>query len=199
MKKYILFAVAVMIASACEKVPSASVFDGEFLVYTAHSEDAGDFSRFDTFTVADSLLAIDGDHGRLFLNDWAKSVRDQYIREMEAKGYSYVDEDAEADLGIQISYVESTSYFTAYYPSYPWWLDYPGYWYPWYWGDWGSWRTWSTLLRIRERTSHFRWYGTASSTELWAVRLLTWPVFQGPSASRSSSRSIWVNKGGFQS
>ena len=139
MKKYILFAAAVMMASACEKVPSASVFDGEFLVYTAHSEDAGDFSRFDTFTVADSLLAIDGDHGRLFLNDWAKSVREQYIREMEAKGYSYVDEDAEADLGIQISYVESTSYFTAYYPSYPWWLDYPGYWYPWYWGDWGSW------------------------------------------------------------
>ena len=30
MKKYILFAAAVMMASACEKVPSASVFDGEF-------------------------------------------------------------------------------------------------------------------------------------------------------------------------
>lgn len=151
-KRYILFASALVLAAACEKVPSASDFDGEFLVYTAHSEEAGDFARFETFTVADSLLAIDGDRGSMFLNDWAKSVRNQYIEEMEAKGYRYVDTgkvdsdldqdvapEARADLGIQISYIVSTSYYTAYYPSYPWWLDYPGYWYPGYWGGWGSW------------------------------------------------------------
>ena len=74
------------------------------------------------------------------------------LPEMEAKGYRYVDTgkvdsdldqdvapEARADLGIQISYIVSTSYYTAYYPSYPWWLDYPGYWYPGYWGGWGSW------------------------------------------------------------
>ena len=122
MKRYILFASALVLAAACEKVPSASDFDGEFLVYTAHSEEAGDFARFETFTVADSLLAIDGDRGSMFLNDWAKSVRNQYIEEMEAKGYRYVDTgkvdsdldqdvtpEARADLGIQISYIVSTS------------------------------------------------------------------------------------------
>lgn len=153
MKKYILFAAALFMAAACEKVPSGSVFDGEFLVYTAHSEDAGDFSRFSTFTVADSLFVIDGDNGKMALNDWAKTVRNQYIEEMETAGYEYVDTgkldsdlvqdapaDAKADLGLQISYVVSTSYFTAHYPSYPyWWSYYPGYWYPGYWGNWGYW------------------------------------------------------------
>ena len=87
MKKYILFAAALFMAAACEKEPSGSVFDGEFLVYTAHSEDAGDFSRFSTFTVADSLFVIDGDNGKMALNDWAKTVRNQYIEEMETAGY----------------------------------------------------------------------------------------------------------------
>ena len=92
MKRYILFASALVLAAACEKVPTASDFDGEFLVYTAHSEEAGDFARFETFTVADSLLAIDGDRGSMFLNDWAKSVRNQYIEEMEAKGWTCFDD-----------------------------------------------------------------------------------------------------------
>ena len=58
-----MFASALVLAAACEKMPSSTDFDGEFLVYTAHSEEAGDFARFETFTVADSLLAIDGNRG----------------------------------------------------------------------------------------------------------------------------------------
>lgn len=152
MKKYILFAAALVFAVACEKEPSSSDFDGEFLVYTAHSEDA-DFSAYDTFTVADSLLVIDGDRGSLALNDWGKTLRNQYIDALESLGYTYVDTgsvdtdldqtvpgDPQADLALQISYVVSTSYFTAHYPVSPyWWLSYPGYWYPGYWGDWGYW------------------------------------------------------------
>lgn len=143
---------ALVMAVACQKEPLSSDFDGEFLVYTAHSEDA-DFSAYDTFTIADSLLAIDGNDGYLFLNDWAKTVKSQYIKDMQDMGYTYVDTgkvdsdldqdvagNPEADLAIQISYVISTSYFTSFVPSTPyWWMSYPGYWYPGYWGDWGYW------------------------------------------------------------
>ena len=83
MKKYLLIATALVLAAACQKEPSASDFDGEYLVYTAHSEDVSDFSGYETFTVADSLLAIDGDNGSMFLNDWGKTVRNQYIDRME--------------------------------------------------------------------------------------------------------------------
>ena len=153
MKKYLLIATALVLAAACQKEPSASDFDGEYLVYTAHSEDVSDFSGYETFTVADSLLAIDGDNGSMFLNDWGKTVRNQYIDRMEELGYTYVDTgkldsdldqevqgDPEADLGIQISYIVSTSYFTAFVPSTSyWWSTYPGDWYPGYWGSWGHW------------------------------------------------------------
>ena len=44
-----------------------------------------------------------------------------------------------ADVGIQVSYIESTYYFTNYSSPY-WWWDYPGYWYPGYWG--GYWNSW---------------------------------------------------------
>ena len=83
-------AAALALAVSCEKEPSSSDFDGEYLVYTAHSEDIEDFSGFSSFTVADSLLVIDGDRGSLFLNDWGKTVRNQYISEMEELGYTYV-------------------------------------------------------------------------------------------------------------
>ena len=153
MKRILFLAAALALAVSCEKEPSSSDFDGEYLVYTAHSEDIEDFSGFSSFTVADSLLVIDGDRGSLFLNDWGKTVRNQYISEMEELGYTYVDTgmidsdleqevtgDPKADLAMQISYIVSTSYFTTYVPSTPyWWGSYPGYWYPGYWGNWGYW------------------------------------------------------------
>ena len=104
MKKYLLIATALVLAAACQKEPSASDFDGEYLVYTAHSEDVSDFSGYETFTVADSLLAIDGDNGSMFLNDWGKTVRNQYIDRMEELGYTYVDTgklDSDLDQEVQ--------------------------------------------------------------------------------------------------
>ena len=133
-KRYILFASALVLAAACEKMPSSTDFDGEFLVYTAHSEEAGDFARFETFTVADSLLYIEGNRGQMELDSWCRNVRAQYIAAMEDLGYTYVDtgkldsdqtvavpEGASADLGIQISYIVSTDYFTAHVPYDPYW------------------------------------------------------------------------------
>ena len=44
----------------------------------------------------------------------------------------------EADLGLQVSYVRSTYYFTDYGRP-EWWWNYPGYWDAPYWGNWGGW------------------------------------------------------------
>lgn len=154
MKRYYIFAALALIAAvSCRKEPSASDFDGEYLVYTSHSDEVSDFSGYSTFTVADSLLYIEGDRGEMVLNSWTQTVKSQYISQMEAYGYTYVDTGKDdnnltadapsgnkADLGINISYVVSTDFFTSYIPSSPYWWDaYPGYWYPGYWGNWGSW------------------------------------------------------------
>ncbi len=153
MKKIMILAMLAAAAVACRKEPSSSVYDGEFLVYTAHSDQVQDFSAYSTFTVADSLLYIEGNRGQMELDSWCRNVRAQYIAAMEDLGYTYVDtgkldsdqtvavpEGASADLGIQISYIVSTDYFTAHVPYDPyWWYGYPGYWYPGYWGNWGGW------------------------------------------------------------
>ena len=153
MKRIIILAVLAAAAVACRKEPSPSMYDGEFLVYTSRSDQVQDFSAYSTFTVADSLLYIEGNRGQMELDSWCRNVRAQYIAAMEDLGYTYVDtgkldsdqtvavpEGTSADLGIQISYIVSTDYFTAHVPYDPyWWYGYPGYWYPGYWGNWGGW------------------------------------------------------------
>ena len=46
---------------------------------------------------------------------------------MTKYGYNQVMDKEFADVGIQVSYIESTYYFTNYSSPY-WWWDYPGYW-----------------------------------------------------------------------
>ena len=90
MKKIMILAILVAAAVSCRKEPSSSQFDGEFLVYTARSDKA-DFSGYSTFTVADSLLYVEGNKGRMALDSWCRNVREQYISAMEDLGYTYVD------------------------------------------------------------------------------------------------------------
>lgn len=153
MKRIMILMMLATVAVACRKEPSASMFDSDFLVYTAHSGEVEDFSVYDTFTVADSILYVEGNRGQMALDSWCRNVREQYIGAMEDLGYTYVDtgrldsdqtvavpEGNTADLGIQISYMVSTDYFTTHVPYDPyWWYGYPGYWYPGYWGNWGGW------------------------------------------------------------
>ena len=52
---------------------------------------------------------------------------------------SVTPDKEDADLGLQLSYVASTYYFSGYYNNGPWWNYYPGYWIPGYWGGyWGG-------------------------------------------------------------
>ena len=57
---------------------------------------------------------------------------------MNNRGYVRTDNRENADLGLQVSYVKSTYYFTDYGRP-EWWWNYPGYWDAPYWGNWGGW------------------------------------------------------------
>jgi hypothetical protein len=61
-----------------------------------------------------------------------------YVKGMEQAGYVRTLDKANADLGMQVSYVEETYRFR-YYNNYPWWYGYPWYWSFGYWGNWGGW------------------------------------------------------------
>lgn len=141
MKKVIpmLFAAALLV-TACEKTPDTGKLDDDYLVYTNYDDDT-DFAKFTTFYVPDSVLIIDNSSNKpkyLYGTPASDIIIASYVKGMESAGYVRTLDKAEADLGLQVSYVEATYKFR-YYNNYPWWYGYPWYWNFSYWGDWGGW------------------------------------------------------------
>ncbi len=139
MKKLIPILFVALVFSACQKEPSLSKLDNDYVVFTDYDSSA-DFSAFSTYYMPDSILRITNSKDPKYLtgND-AEYILSVYEDNMEARGYTRVDEKDIADLGLQISYVEDVSYFVNYPNSY-WWNGYPGYWGPGYWGPgWDYW------------------------------------------------------------
>ena len=141
MKKLIPFLFAgVLLATACEKLPDTDKLDDDYLVYTNY-DDNTDFKTFATFYVPDSVLIIDNSSNKpkyLYGTPASDIIIANYVKGMENAGYVRTLDKTEADLGLQISYVEETYKFR-YFNTYPWWYGYPSYWSFNYWGDWGGW------------------------------------------------------------
>ena len=132
-------ALVLFAAASCQKEPSSQDMDNEYLVYTAPSKDV-DLSKYMTFDLADSVLVI-GQTAKPYYSQSnnALALLQAYRTNMENRGYIYTPSSPDADLGIQVTFIEKTERFVQY-NSYPnWWLDYPGYWPSGYWGDWTGW------------------------------------------------------------
>ena len=134
-----LFAAALLVA-ACEKTPDTGKLDDDYLVYTDYDAET-DFAKFTTFYVPDSVLIIDNSSNKpkfLYGTPASELIIANYVKGMEQAGYVRTLDKANADLGMQVSYVEDT-YSFRYYNNYPWWYGYPWYWNFGYWGNWGGW------------------------------------------------------------
>lgn len=136
MKKILLISAVALLALACQQEPYPQDNDDEYLVYTSPAKDV-DFTRFQTFDIADSLLVI----GQSAKPEYSQSnnalaLIQEYRINMEKLGYIYTPSNPDADLGIQLTYMIKTERFVQYYDDPYWWYDYPGYWSPGIWGDW---------------------------------------------------------------
>lgn len=128
-----LVAVCALSFASCQKDPDTDNLDNGYLVYTNY--DSGtDFKTFDTFYVIDSILIIDNSEKTAYWNN-ANSAKiiDAFTAELALAGYAEAVSEIEADIVLQLSYVNTTYYFNVYNPG-PWWNSYPGYW---NWGGWG--------------------------------------------------------------
>ena len=139
MKRMIpLMLLAALSLVACEKEPDSGELDYKFLVYTDH--DTGhDFNAARTYYLPDSILLI-GNYptAQYWKDDRAQRLIDTYADNMETLGYTRTDKREDADMGLQVSYVENT-YHTLVTGSPEWWWNYSGYWNLGYWGNWGYW------------------------------------------------------------
>ncbi len=139
MKKLIpiLLAVFAFAFVSCEKDPDLDKLNNEYLVYTNYDKSAN-FTSFSTFYIADEILIVDGkDEQETSTSASSLEIIAAIKAQMEARGYTYDSDKSTADLGVQVSYVQSTYYFTDYgYPNWGWGSG--GYW-PNYWGGyWGG-------------------------------------------------------------
>ncbi len=139
MKKFIplLLAVFAIAFVSCEKDPDMDKLDSKYLVYTNYDTKA-DFKAFETYYLPDSILVIGNSKDAEYWKDEsAQEILSAYVTNMNNRGYVRVDKRETADLGLQVSYVKSTYYFTDYGRP-EWWWNYPGYWDAPYWGNWGA-------------------------------------------------------------
>lgn len=128
----ILVAVGIILAS-CQKDPDTDKLDNNYLVYTNY--DSGtDFKAIETFYVIDSILIIgDSEKPTYWNNNNSQQIVNAYNDKLESCGYIRVEDAVDADVILQLSYINNTYYFTSFGPG-PWWNSYPGYW---NWGGWG--------------------------------------------------------------
>lgn len=134
MKKILIISALALLATACHKEPYPQDSDNEYLVYTVPDKDA-DFTEFQTFYIADSLLVIgQSDKPAYSQSANALALIQAFKQNMEASGYTYSSTDP--DLGLQLTYMINTQHYVQYYDDPYWWVDYPGYWLPGYWGNW---------------------------------------------------------------
>ncbi|MCC8153639.1 MAG: DUF4136 domain-containing protein [Tannerellaceae bacterium] len=139
MKHKLIILSWVLICFACQKDPDTSKLDSDFPVITDHDTKA-DFSNYATYYIPDSVLIINGNERATYWTDnEAETIIDAFIRNMDSRGYTQVNNRANADLGSQVSYIEDLYHIYGY-DDYPyWWWGYPDYWGPGYWGSWGGW------------------------------------------------------------
>lgn len=139
MKKLLFISTLALLAFACQKQPYSQDADGQYLVYTAPAKDVN-FAEFQTFDIVDSVLVI-GQTDKPYYSQSANALAliQAFRTNMEGRGYIYLPSNPEAELGIQVTYVENTERYVQYYDDPYWWLDYPGYWPAGYWGNWLGW------------------------------------------------------------
>ena len=127
---------------SCQKDPDTDKLDADFVVLTNH-DTSFDFAKTKTYFVPDSVLVIgrNQDKADYWINENADQILDTFKENLSKRGFVQVTDKTEADLGLQVSFVEDTSYFVNSNNGYgnPWWGSYPGYWSPGYWGGyWGG-------------------------------------------------------------
>ena len=127
-----LAAIGAMLVS-CQKDPDTGKLDNHYLVYTNY--DSGtDFNSIESFYVIDSILIIDNSEKPTYWNNNnSQKIVNAYSDRLEGCGYTRAAVSEEADVILQLSYVNNTYYFTSFGPG-PWWNSDPGYW---NWGGWG--------------------------------------------------------------
>ena len=109
MKKLIPILFVVAVLAACQKEPSLSKLDDDYVVFTDYDKSA-DFGEYLTYYMPDSVLLItNNEKATYWTNEDADYILETFADNMAARGFTLVDSKEDADLGLQVSYIEVIS------------------------------------------------------------------------------------------
>lgn len=131
MKRNLFYLVLAGIAlCSCEKNPDLNQLDSDFTVYTQYDEQA-DFSGAKTYYLPDSILTAGGGLKAAYMrNENTDKLVSTVESEMNNRGYMRTENKADADLGIQMTYIENNVNMVGIVGGF-----WDGWWDPFYWGS----------------------------------------------------------------
>ena len=122
MKKLILITLAALTLAACEKQADTDELEGRYVVYTSYDPQT-DFSSLGTYYLPDSILIISNSLQPTYsTGTQAQEILQAWADNMETRGFTRSEKREDADLGLQVSYVENTYHFNS--------IDWGGWYYP---------------------------------------------------------------------
>ena len=117
----LLLAFLAAAVASCQKEPSLSSLHEDYLVYTAYDSRV-DFAASTTYYIPDSILLIGNSAKADYWKDQnALEIVNTVVANMDARNFDRVVEKQDADLGLQLSYVERVTYYVGYDNPYWWW------------------------------------------------------------------------------
>ena len=116
----------------CSKEPLNHLATDESRIYITDHDSSVNFSNYKTFSISDSVAVIQNGSATKELNDLDSAYISAAIKYMEQAGYTLAPDKENADMGVDVNRIISTSTGLISYGDY--WDYYGGYWDPYYWG-----------------------------------------------------------------
>lgn len=132
MKASGLLALLVMVLTGCKKDIASNLSDADTRIYITQFDSAASFHNYKTFSVDDSLTVLNNGIPSRIQNSIGIAFTNAVIKYMQRAGYTLVNKSDNPDLGINLTYINTTSTGFIDYGTY--WDAYGGYYDPFYWG-----------------------------------------------------------------
>jgi hypothetical protein len=125
----VFLGLGLLFSLGCTKYPPSSERLLEDLAVVTRYDTKVDFNNYKTYAITDHIEKITDKDSTQMTNSAAMTVLAQIDKNMQARGFTKVDKDANPDFGIDVLYFQNTTVY-AYYGSY--WGYYYPYYYPYY-------------------------------------------------------------------
>jgi hypothetical protein len=118
--------------AGCKKDVTSSLSDADTRIYITQFDSTATFNSYKTFSVDDSLTVLNDGVPSRMQNSIGIAFSNAVIKYMQRAGYTLVSKNANPDVGLNLTYINTTSTGLIDYSSY--WDGYGGYYDPMYWG-----------------------------------------------------------------